>query len=100
MKNENQKRQGDVLVERISELTDKEQKDCRPSILAHGEATGHAHTVERGAVLDANASLLEVVEAVAFLQHQEHGTIELGRGRYEVTRQQSYQRGEIKRVED
>lgn len=46
MKNTNQFRQGDVLIERIAELPTTAVKQKGRVILAHGEVTGHAHTFD------------------------------------------------------
>lgn len=104
-------RQGDVLVIRIDALPNKKltpvpKRDGR-IILADGEVTGHAH-----AVVSDGATLLELVEEgqpdKRFLDikddteavHEEHGTIPLKKGYYEVRRQREYQPDEIRQVAD
>lgn len=78
-------------------------------ILAYGEVTGHAHAimereVEQFAAADAppdsGVTFLEVKEALALLQHDEHSTIELPAGFFRVTRQREYSPEAIRRVAD
>lgn len=93
-------RQGDVLLRKVTPhhpykvgATKVERVDGR-LILAYGEKTGHAH-----AVLDEEAELLRpqsgnmilVLTRPSELSHEEHGTITLDPGDYEVVmqRQQS-----------
>ncbi len=120
MKNTTQFRQGDVLVERIGPSSNKlPQAKTKRVILAHGEATGHAHAIDdvpvgantqqdgtlvyrpeqaQGAPL--HVSALEVREAVAALKHDEHTAISLEPGAYKVTRQREYHPSEIRNVAD
>jgi hypothetical protein len=99
-------RQGDVLLERIAELpsTAKRQRVKGPIILAYGEATGHHHAIHKGKVAlyrDENqASFIEVKNAVAALEHQEHAPISLAPGVYRVRLQREYSPEEIRRVAD
>lgn len=112
MNNKNNKthyRQGDVLVERIDSFPNKLKPVAREAgrvILAHGEATGHAH-----AISDKHASLfrtdehpgvtfLEISQAMAQLVHDEHTTIALAPGNYRVTRQREYSPEAIRNVQD
>lgn len=102
-------RQGDVLVERIDSLPKNRKKLARESgrvVLAHGEATGHHHSlVDEHVDLfetadEAGVTFLEVREAMAALTHQEHATITLPPGNYRVTRQREYSPEEIRNVRD
>jgi len=117
MKNKNQFRQGDVLVERVETLVVKTKASDRV-ILAHGEVTGHAHEVREPEL----ASIAEVHEAWRLLGdlpdagpmtrhalkvnaqtevvHQEHGKIPVARGNYRVTRQREYSPEAIRNVAD
>lgn len=104
----NMVRQGDVLVRRVT--APKNQKDLRRKevkrengrvVLAHGEATGHAHAIHEPRVRmfrdDALGRTLMKVEETAKIVHEEHDTIELDPGWYEVVRQSEFtgqQRGE------
>lgn len=102
-------RQGDVLVERIDSFPKKLKRLAREQgrvVLAHGEVTGHHHSlIEEHVDLfetaeEAGVTFLEVREAMAALTHQEHATIQLPPGNYRVTRQREYSPEAIRRVAD
>ena len=101
-------RQGDVLIEHIPSLPANAKKMARENgrvILAHGEVTGHAHAItDKHAYLysvdSGNVTFLEIKEAVAALEHDEHGTITLDPGTYRVTRQREYSPEAIRNVTD
>ena len=92
-------RQGDVLIRSISEIPKGLVQVPRDShgrvILAEGEQTGHAHAV-LGEVEFLAADLRDMeqtflrVESEAEVVHEEHGTITLAPGDYEVIRQREY----------
>lgn len=100
-------RQGDVLVERIRERKDVGVAVARERgaiVLAHGEATGHAHRID-----DPDAVLFEVPSRPArhlrlvrpsALLHEEHAPIELPAGLYKVRRQREYSPERIRTVAD
>lgn len=108
-KQQNQFRQGDVLVERILSVPSNLIPIARENgrvILAHGEVTGHAH-----AISDSHAELftspthqgvtfLQIPEIAAALAHDEHATITLPPGNYRVTRQREYSPEAIRNVQD
>jgi hypothetical protein len=92
-------RQGDVLLRPVNAVPDGLKAvplDKGRVILAYGEVTGHAHAVEGDVELLA-ADLEEMeqrflrVEAGAQIVHEEHGTITLPPGLYEVSRQREFQ---------
>jgi hypothetical protein len=99
-------RQGDVLLKPVRSIPKNATavpRDRGRVILAYGEATGHAHEV---ADHDA-AELLTVddvrylrVDRVSALVHQEHSTLELAVGGYEVIQQREYTPTEIRNVAD
>lgn len=102
-------RQGDVLVRHVEELPDgarKIKRDEGKVVLAYGEATGHAHAIaERGAELYEVEALevrfLQILCADGVeLAHQEHDTIGLPPGIYEVRRQREYSPEAIRNVAD
>lgn len=105
-------RQGDVLITRVPFLPEKTTlskvpRDKGRVILAYGETTGHAHALaDKNCELFApsspgsTASYLEVQEAMASLEHDEHATIELAPGVYEITRQREYHPQAIRNVAD
>ena len=102
-------RQGDVLIIRC-EINDEPAGHQLPLeggrvILAHGEATGHAHAIpgEDAALYAANDGAayrhLRVLRPTA-LRHEEHGPISLRPGLYRVIRQREYSPEEIRYVLD
>lgn len=102
-------RQGDVLIERIDSLPAQLKPVARENgrvILAHGEVTGHAHAIaDKHAYLHTSdlhpdVTFLEVQDAVAALNHDEHSTIELPPGNYRVVRQREYSPEAIRPVAD
>jgi len=99
-------RQGDVLIERIpklpSKLTKQEPENGR-IVLAHGEVTGHSHTLDIDAADwwkdDKGGQYLDVVSPTEVV-HQEHGAIALTPGIYRVLRQREYSPEAIRNVAD
>jgi hypothetical protein len=106
-------RQGDVALRRIDSIP----TDATPiprhggrHVLAYGEVTGHAHAiaapdtdVEFLAGTDLEARFLRVLaEGGVSLIHEEHDTIVLPAGEYEVIRQREYDlaSGTMRRVAD
>jgi len=99
-------RQGDVKLIPVTTMPDGCKRVAREAgriVLAHGEATGHAH-----AVLDRDAVLWETpggqrilaVESEADLVHEEHDTVHLPKGLYRVVRQREATAGTARRVAD
>jgi len=89
-------RQGDVLLVPVPEIPADATPGRREQgriVLAHGEATGHAH-----AIADPDAEILEdgairylrVGDRGAALTHEEHGPIQLPPGTYRVVIQREY----------
>ena len=102
-------RQGDVFIRQIEVLPTNlkpKQTDANRTVLAYGEVTGHAHAFYTNTVSlfesnDINETKAYLkVNAVSELKHEEHSTITLVPGNYEVIQQQEYVMGEIKRVAD
>lgn len=100
-------RQGDVLIERVPERQDPGSAVPREHgriVLAHGEATGHAHAIAAGDAAfyempTTKARHLRLVSPTA-LAHEEHAPIELPAGFYRVRRQREYTPDEIRTVAD
>lgn len=101
-------RQGDVLIVRR-----QMPKGCEPIarengrvVLAHGEVTGHAHAIssERAALFrdpKLAAIFMHVTgDGPVLLEHEEHTTIEIPPGDYEIIRQREYSPEAIRQVED
>ncbi len=88
-------RQGDVLLAQVRAIPKGRPVKPRRGrlVLAEGEATGHAHTVDgaRAELIDATPAgvFLRVIEATP-LRHQEHDSIVLPRGSYRVVKQREY----------
>jgi hypothetical protein len=113
-------RQGDVFVERVDGAPSGSEvpREGTRIVLAHGEATGHAHVVDRR-----DAALYEVEDRTevgdriwnrllralggATLKHDcpgqaqpDHESIQLPPGEYEVIQQLTYSPAEIVPVRD
>lgn len=93
-------RQGDVLITRIARLPEglNEHQDM---IILAGEVTGHAHRLVQGHVLeDARGALfLEVLQQTQVI-HEEHRSLTLEPGSYQITRQREYTPEAIREIED
>lgn len=99
-------RQGDVLVfsgKPPANALDV-PRESGAVILAHGEATGHAH-----AIRDPNVCMLRAegvgdrwitVGAVSRITHEEHDAITIGEGTFTVRIQREWHGGISRRVED
>ena len=107
-------RQGDVLLIDEKELPsgatpeeyDRGQSasgDTGTIILAHGEATGHAHTIRskyaRTYTKGGNRYLV-VRDNPVNLRHQEHDTLTIEPGVKRVIRQKEYAQQEVRNVAD
>lgn len=93
-------RQGDVLVrkltpgERQRARFQRVERENGAVVLAHGEATGHSHKIVEQTVEmyhDPKEGRLFVnIESPAHIVHEEHDTIKLEAGWYEVVRQREF----------
>ena len=111
-------RQGDVLIQRISEDSIDLSKATRVdnTVLAYGEVTGHKHQVvpietdnaiigeNKAAELfrldDSGTLYLRVNASTARLQHEEHGPIIFNQGLYKIGIQQEYTPSGFRSVAD
>jgi hypothetical protein len=101
-------RQGDVLIIPVTEIPgglDPVARENGRIVLAHGEATGHAHAIAaEGAALFRDPKLAAVFLTVsgeaAALTHAEHATIMVQPGAYRVIRQREYAPEEVRYVAD
>lgn len=104
-------RQGDILLVPIAKAPRNAKAVNRENgnlILAHGEITGHHHAftaditnVELVTAEQANELYLMVHGTTpAPLTHQEHATIDVAPGVYEVRRQREYHPQELRNVAD
>lgn len=89
-------RQGDVALRTVSKIP-----ACPPAkrstrvVLALGEVTGHAHVLSAPEIEelhdpDLERRFLRVLGEGGLLTHEEHGTITIPPGDYEVVRQREY----------
>lgn len=98
-------RQGDVLIERIATLPKglTKQKTHSRIILAHGEVTGHHHSLAADPAdwwKDDKGEQFLTVKETALVEHQEHAPITLEPGHYRVLRQREYSPEAIRNVAD
>jgi len=84
-------RQGDILLKKIETIPEGVEPSTNDVIL-RGEATGHAHRIVNGTIFTSSSTGGMYVEANAgaALIHEEHNTIQLEAGFYEVIRQREY----------
>jgi hypothetical protein len=97
-------RQGDVIIERVRTIPDDaaEQK-CAVIVLAHGEATGHAHTISAESatmLLTPSGEKFLTIRQPVELIHQEHAPITIKPGKYRFRQQREYSPEEIRNVAD
>lgn len=95
-----QYRQGDVLLTRIDNLPPT-ARPLRPEqervVLAYGEVTGHAHAMGAARVCyfrddGGRRAFIQVSgDGPTALSHEEHRTIPVEPGLYEVTQQREYE---------
>ena len=82
------------------------ERRCGRVVLAHGEVTGHAHAIrDRRATMFRDpaqtAMFLRVSgDGPVALEHEEHDTIHIPPGDYEVVRQREYTAEAIRAVAD
>lgn len=109
MKQYQQVRQGDVLLERVASIpkgAKRKPTDQGRVILAYGEVTGHAHAVQTDAevveafLVELNGKTYLSALGGGAVVHEEHGTIPLEPGIYRVVRQREYSPEAIRNVAD
>lgn len=102
-------RQGDVLiipVKSIPKSVEKIEREGDRVVLAHGEVTGHAHAIkDKRAALFRDPKLAAIFmhvsgDASVDLEHDEHSTIAIPPGNYQVIRQVEYTPEAIRNVAD
>lgn len=102
-------RQGDVLIRQVAKLPAKAVvvKNTDRIVLAYGEVTGHAHAIALDEAVE--FSMADAAGAVrrfltvagnASVRHEEHATIPLPAGVYEIVQQREYTPEEIRNVTD
>lgn len=106
-------RQGDVLVVPVADLPrlaprgdrKKVETHTEQVILAHGEVTGHHHSMYRGAVMfrddgGSGGTFIDVAPTAEPLVHQEHSALKIAPGVNRVLRQRVAVSGVVRRVAD
>ena len=98
-------RQGDVLFKEVRAIPQGDRKKRPTGHILEGEATGHIHKVaelEAAEVLEVGAGLYLNVSAEGGVSivHEDHDTLTLPAGHYEVVRQREYSPEEIRNVAD
>lgn len=96
-------RHGDVLIQKVEAIPDK-AKRLGHRTLAHGELTGHSHSILETSAVSLWQSgpelFLHVERERATVVHQEHAAIEIPTGAYRVWRQREYTPERIVTVRD
>lgn len=102
-------RQGDVLIRQVAKIPNgaKAKKNKDRIVLAYGEVTGHAHAIAEPQAKEytmeqaegAVRRFLEVASG-ADVKHEEHATIQLPPGFYEIIQQREYTPEAIRNVAD
>lgn len=98
-------RQGDVLLVRVPRVPKAATPQGAASriVLAEGEVTGHAHTIDGRKAqvsLDEGGVMYVTIEELTEVRHQEHAPVTLEPGAYRVMRQREYAPDEIRNVAD
>lgn len=98
-------RQGDVLFKQVKSVPKGQQKKRPTGHILEGEATGHIHRiadVDAAEVLEVGEGLFLSVtaEGGVSIVHEEHDTLTLPAGTYEVVRQREYSPKAIRNVAD
>ena len=96
-----QYRQGDLLFVRQEARPEGELATRPGMVIVEGEATGHAHRLTAGAILEApDGSLYLDLAETARVVHEEHDALTLGPGVWLVVRQREYTPEAIRTVRD
>lgn len=96
------KRQGDLLFVKVDDIPQKTEIK-KDGVIAEGEVTGHKHRIS-----DATKATLLVSGLVAYVRalketevvHEEHKTITLPPGNWQVIRQREYEPDGWRQVSD
>src|SRR5262245_14349798 len=96
-----QYRQGDLLFVQVEALPQGDLA-VRPSlVIVAGEATGHAHRLTAGTILEApDGALYLDLTAPTRVVHEEHDALTLGPGWWLVVRQREYTPDAVRTIRD
>ena len=94
-------RQGDLLFVRQDTRPAATLTGRQGNVIVAGEATGHAHRLQTGTILEApdGALYLDITQTTQVI-HEEHGPITLDPGLWLVVRQREYSPKAIRTVLD
>src|ERR1051326_4477763 len=94
-------RQGDLLFIRQDIRPEANLIVRQSDVIVAGEATGHAHRLQAGTILEApdGALYLDITQTTQVV-HEEHGPITLDPGLWLVVRQREYHLEAIRTVAD
>jgi hypothetical protein len=98
-------RQGDILFIRRDRVPAKSSR-VADGVIARGTATGHTHALRESPkvrlVRDSNGTMFVVVArgSEGSIDHQEHATVTLSHGTWEIRRQSEETPEGLRRVED
>ncbi len=95
-------RQGDVLIETVTEIPQQATPREGPPILVYGEATGHAHRIaelDLAEVWEYGDLYVSAIETITII-HDEHGPISLPPGIYRVWQQREYSPEDVRTIRD
>lgn len=99
-------RQGDVMlipVESVPAIARPGAREGDQIVLAYGEVTGHKHVIDEpsvGIFEHEGTRYIRVPEEGSSLRHEEHGTIALAPGSYQVRIQKEYSPQALRNVAD
>ena len=96
------KRQGDLLFVEVTHIPDDAVKQDH-GVIAEGEITGHKHQISEGTqavlMIAAGVSYINAIREAA-IEHEEHNTVVLPPGQWEVRRQREYEPSGWRQVAD
>jgi hypothetical protein len=95
-----QHRQGDVLFIKVAELPEVTFVQRKTNVIVEGESTGHAHRLTIGTILEGRAGLYLKADQPTEVVHEEHHTIKLEPGYWQIIRQREYAPEGIRQVMD
>lgn len=94
-------RQGDLLFVRQDARPAVDLNARQSNVIVAGEATGHAHRLTGGTILEApDGTLYLDITQTTQVVHEEHGPITLDPGLWLVVRQREYHPEAIRTVQD
>lgn len=105
----NMYRQGDVMIRQVATIPTNAsfKKNEGRIVLAYGEVTGHAHAIaeheaKEYTMQEAEGAVRRFLEVAsgASVKHEEHATVELPSGFYEIIQQREYSPEAIRNVAD